>query len=195
MTFGQQNAGALATVGYGTALGILRAARAQGKCIRVIATETRPALQGARLTTYELIHDKIPVTLIVDSMVGYVMQKNLIQKVIVGADRITRLGYVFNKIGTYPIAVLAKRHSIPFYVAAPTSTFDLKKNQEEIIIEERSIEEIIKINGKRIAPRGVNVFNPAFDITPPELVSGIITEKGVSLPPFEDSIAKIFGFK
>ncbi len=168
----------------------MRAAIEQRKCISVVATETRPALQGARLTCFELKNAGIPVTLIADSMVGYVMQKRLVNKVIVGADRITRLGHTFNKIGTYQIAVLAQRHNIPFYVAAPRSTFDFDTNFEDIIIEERSLSEMVMINRKRIAPKGINVLNPAFDMTPPELITAIITEKGLLLPPFEESIAK-----
>ncbi len=188
----QQNAGALATVSYGTALGVIRAVIEQGRCIKVIATETRPALQGARLTCFELKNDDIPVTLITDSMVGYAMQKGLVDKVIVGADRITNSGHTFNKIGTYQIAALAQIHKVPFYVAAPVSTFDLKTKHRDVIIEERSVEEVIKINDKRVAPKGINVLNPAFDMTPPELISGIITDKGLLLPPFEESIRKIF---
>ncbi|MEM3437699.1 MAG: S-methyl-5-thioribose-1-phosphate isomerase, partial [Nitrososphaerales archaeon] len=160
--------------------------------IKVIATETRPALQGARLTCFELKSDRIPVTLIADSMVGYVMQKGLVDKVIVGADRITKLGHTFNKIGTYQIAVLAQKHNIPFYVAAPKSTFDINTKYEDVIIEERSLDEMVIINKKRIAPKGINVLNPAFDMTPPELITGIITEKGLLLPPFEESINNLF---
>lgn len=160
-----------------------------------MATETRPALQGARLTCFELKNDNIPVTLITDSMVGYVMQKGLVDKVIVGADRITNSGHVFNKIGTYQIAVLAQIHKVPFYVTAPLSTFDLKTKHEDVIIEERSVEEVVKINEKRVAPKGINVLNPAFDMTPPELITGIITDKGLLLPPFEESIRKIFNIK
>jgi len=157
-----------------------------------MATETRPALQGARLTCFELKNDDIPVTLIADSMVGYVMQKGFVNKVIVGADRITKLGHTFNKIGTYQIAVLAQRHNIPFYVAAPKSTFDIDTKYEDVIIEERSLDEMVIINRKRIAPKGINVLNPAFDMTPPELITGIITERGLFLPPFEESIKKLF---
>jgi len=172
------NAGSLATVDYGTALAVIRAAWEEGKRIRVVADETRPKLQGARLTAYELMRDGIPVTLITDSMVGYVMSKGLIDKVIVGADRIVRDG-VANKIGTYTVAVLAKEHKIPFYVAAPTSTFDLSKTSEEVIIEERSPDEVTQIGSVRIAPEGVEVMNPAFDITPIKYVDAIICEKGV----------------
>ena len=172
------NAGALATVDYGTALGVIRAAWEQGRKIRVIATETRPKLQGARLTVYELKRDGIPVTLITDNMVGYVMHKRLVGKVIVGADRIVR-DAVINKIGTYTIAVLAKEHNIPFYVAAPTSTFDLAHISANVIIEQRRSEEVTHIGSQRIAPEGVNVLNPAFDITPLEYVTAVICEDGV----------------
>lgn len=172
------NAGALATVDYGTALGVVRAAWEQGKKVRVIATETRPKLQGARLTAYELKRDGVPVTLVTDSMVGYVMYNRLVDKVIVGADRIVR-DAVINKIGTYTNAVLAKEHHIPFYVAAPKSTFDLTHKSTDIIIEERSSEEVTCINSRRIAPEGVNVLNPAFDVTPLKYVTAIICESGV----------------
>lgn len=179
------NAGALATVEYGTALGVIRSVHSAGKNIKVIATETRPLLQGARLTLYELKEEGIPVQLIVDSAVGQTMQLGKIDKVVVGADRILRSGHVINKIGTYMIALAARDNNIPFYVAAPTSTLDRKSTIEEVIIEERSEKEVVNFAGKRTAPKQVSVFNPAFDITPPELVSGIITEKGVIRPPFE----------
>ena len=172
------NAGALATVEYGTALGVIRAAWEQGKNIKVVATETRPKLQGARLTVYELRRDGIPVTLITDNMVGYVMYKRWISKVIVGADRIVR-DAVINKVGTYTIAVLAKEHSIPFYVAAPRSTFDLAHVSTDVTIEERRREEVTHIGSQRITPEGVNVLNPAFDVTPLEYVTAIICEDGV----------------
>jgi methylthioribose-1-phosphate isomerase len=172
------NAGALATVEYGTALGVIRAAWEQGKRIRVIATETRPKLQGARLTTYELKRDGIPVTLITDSMVGYVMYKRLVSKVVVGADRIVK-DAVINKIGTFTVAVLAKEHGIPFYVAAPKSTFDLTHKSADVIIEERKPEEVTQIGSLRIAAEGVDVLNPAFDITPLEYVTAIICESGI----------------
>jgi methylthioribose-1-phosphate isomerase len=172
------NAGALATVEYGTALGIMRASWKQRKKIRVIATETRPKLQGARLTTYELKRDGIPVTLITDNMVGYVMQKRLVNKVIVGADRIVQ-DAVINKIGTFTIAVLAKEHNIPFYVAAPKSTFDLTHTSADVTIEERKPEEVTHIGSQRIAAEGVDVLNPAFDITPLKYVSAIICESGI----------------
>lgn len=172
------NAGALATVEYGTALEVVRAAWKQGKKIRVIATETRPKLQGARLTTYELKRDDIPVTLITDNMVGYVMYKRLVSKVIVGADRIVR-DAVINKIGTFTVAVLAKEHNIPFYVAAPKSTFDLTSVSTDVVIEERKPEEVTHIGSQRIAAEGVDVLNPAFDITPLEYVTAIICESGI----------------
>ncbi|MEM3672865.1 MAG: S-methyl-5-thioribose-1-phosphate isomerase [Candidatus Bathyarchaeia archaeon] len=172
------NAGALATVGYGTALGIIRAAWEDGKRIRVIATETRPKLQGARLTTYELKRDGIPVTLITDNMVGYVMRKKLVNKVVVGADRIVK-DAVINKIGTFTIAVLAKEHNIPFYVAAPKSTFNLTQKSADVVIEERSPEEVLYIGSQRIAVEGIDVLNPAFDVTPLEYVTAIICESGI----------------
>lgn len=172
------NAGALATVEYGTALGVIRAAVEQGKRISVIATETRPKLQGARLTAYELKRDGIPVTLISDTMVGYVMYRRMVNKVIVGADRIVR-DAVINKIGTYQIAVLAKEHDIPFYVAAPKSTFDLTRTSAEVTIEERSPEEVLYVGKERIALEGVAVFNPAFDITPLKYVTAVICEDGI----------------
>jgi len=180
---------------YGTALGVIRAAWERGRCVQVIATETRPAFQGARLTCFELKNDNIPVTLITDSMVGYVMQKGLIDKIIVGADRITKSGYTFNKIGTYQISALAQIHKVPFYIAAPISTFDQTTEYEDVIVEERRVEEVVKINEKRIAPKGIKVLNPAFDMTPPEFITGIITDKGLLLPPYEESIRSIFNIK
>jgi methylthioribose-1-phosphate isomerase len=184
----QCNAGALATVGYGTALGVVRAAVEQGKLVKVLVPETRPALQGARLTAFELVRDRIACTLISDTAVGHMMSLGRVDCVIVGADRITRDGYVFNKIGTYQEAVLAKRHGVPFYPAAPRSTFDLTRTHEQITIEERGADEVVRIRGKRIAPRGVPVANPAFDMTPPELVTSMITERGLLRAPFEESI-------
>jgi methylthioribose-1-phosphate isomerase len=172
------NTGTLATVSYGTALAPIRTAVGQGKKIRVFATETRPRLQGAKLTTYELLRDRIPVTLIVDGAVGYVMMRRLVDKAIVGADRITTR-FVANKVGTYQVALAAQANQVPFYVAAPSSTFDLRSGEAEVKIEERSSQEVTHIGGKRIVPRGVEVFNPAFDLTPIELVKGFITEKGV----------------
>ena len=172
------NAGELATVEYGTALGVVRTAWEQGKRIKVVADETRPLLQGARLTAYELKRDGIPVTLITDNMAGWVMHKDMVNKVIVGADRIVQDGVV-NKIGTFSVAVLAHEHGIPFYVAAPTSTFDLAHKASDVIIEERKPEEVTHIASQQIAPDGVNVLNPAFDITPLKYVSAIICEKRV----------------
>jgi len=186
------NAGALATVAYGTALGVIRAAKESGKNIKVIATETRPVQQGSRLTAFELKHDGIDVSLIPDTAVGYSMAQGLVNKVIVGADRILRTGHVFNKIGTYQVATMAKQHGIPFYVAAPLSTFDLKSNPDDVIIEQRKASEVTGIGDKKTAPDDINVINPAFDMTPPELISGIITEKGVAKPPYEESIKKLF---
>jgi methylthioribose-1-phosphate isomerase len=172
------NAGELATVEYGTALGVVRAAWEQGKRIKVIVEETRPLLQGARLTAYELKRDGIPVTLITDSMGGYVMSKGFVDKVIVGSDRIVQDGVV-NKIGTYSVAVLAHEHGIPFYVAAPKSTFDLAHKATDVVIEERKPEEVTHIGSQQIAPNGINVMNPAFDITPLKYVSAIICESQV----------------
>ena len=185
------NAGALATVAYGTALGVVRAIKESGKNIKVIATETRPVMQGSRLTTFELKHEGIDVSLIPDTAVGYTMANGLINKIIVGADRILSTGHVFNKIGTYQIALIAKQHNIPFYVAAPLSTFDLNSNTGDVVIEQRKASEVTSIGNKRTAPDGINVINPAFDMTPPELISGIITEKGVIRQPYEESIKKL----
>jgi methylthioribose-1-phosphate isomerase len=186
------NAGALATVAYGTALGVIRATKESGKKIKVIATETRPVQQGSRLTAFELKHDGIDVELIPDTAVGYAMANNLVNKVIVGADRILRTGHVFNKIGTYQIATMARQHKIPFYVAAPLSTFDLQSNPDDVKIEQRKASEVTTIGDKKTAPDDIGVINPAFDMTPPELITGIITEAGVAKPPFEDSIKKLF---
>ncbi|MDI9643605.1 MAG: S-methyl-5-thioribose-1-phosphate isomerase [Candidatus Verstraetearchaeota archaeon] len=182
------NAGALACVEHGTALGVVRSAAEEGKNFIVYATETRPLLQGARLTAFELKNEGIPFRLLTDNMVGYVMRQRLVNKIIVGADLITRYGDVVNKIGTYGIAALARHHGIPFYVAAPLSTIDLAKNIEDVIIEERSPTEVTCIRGIKIAPDGTKVINPAFDITPRELVSGIITEVGVVDPPYDLSL-------
>ena len=185
------NAGALATAGYGTALGVIRAAVEAGKTIEVYADETRPYLQGARLTAWELMEDNIPVTLISDNMAGYFMAKGEITGVIVGADRIAANGDVANKIGTYSVAVLAKENGIPFYVAAPISTLDLKlKSGLEIPIEERDSREITHIQGHPIAPYDVKVKNPAFDVTPNRYITAIITEEGVIRPPFNENLAK-----
>ncbi len=177
------NAGRLACVDWGTALGVIRSARAQGKDIKVISCETRPLNQGSRITTWELMQDKIPVTLITDSMSGHVMRKGMVDCVIVGADRITR-DAVFNKIGTYTHSVIAKEHNVPFYVAAPVSTFDFERFEDEIEIELRKPEELKFFGKHQIAPLGVNVYNPAFDATPMEYVTAIITENGVFYPPF-----------
>ncbi len=177
------NAGALATAGHGTALGIVRSAHNQGKKIEVFAGETRPFLQGARLTAWELLKDKIPVTLITDSMSGYLMSLNSIDAVIVGADRVTSNGDVINKIGTYSLAVLASQHNVPFYVACPFSTIDMKTvSGKEVIIEERDSKEVTGYKDNNWSPEGVTVFNPAFDVTPADLVTFLITENGVINP-------------
>lgn len=187
------NAGALATVDYGTALGVIRSAHKEKHNISVIIGETRPYLQGARLTTWELLKEKIPVTLITDNMVGYCMKNNLIDIAIVGADRIAKNGDTANKIGTYSLALLATYHQIPFYIAAPSSTFDLSiKNGDEIPIEFRSKEEVIKLNNHKIAPEEVEVLNPSFDITPHELIQGIITEKGIIESPNLETVTNFF---
>ena len=175
------NAGSLATVDYGTALGVIRAAIEEGKNVKVISCETRPRLQGAKLTCYELMRDGIPVTLISDTMVGYVMSRGMVDKVVVGADRIVR-DAILNKIGTYTVAVLAFEHGIPFYVAAPMSTMDQSSSSEDAVIEERNPMEVTNVGCERIAPEGVNVLNPAFDITPLEYVDAVITEEGVLVP-------------
>jgi len=184
------NAGALATGGYGTALGVIRSAHQAGKNISVYACETRPLLQGARLTAWELMQDEIPVTLIADNMAGYLLQQGKINLIIVGADRIAVNGDVANKIGTYSLAVLAYHHHIPFYIAAPISTFDFKiKNGRDIPIEERKPEEICFFGNCAIAPPGVPVYNPAFDVTPSMYVTGYITERGILKPPFAKPIS------
>jgi len=186
------NAGALATAGYGTALGVIRAAVEQGKKIKVFADETRPFLQGSRLTAWELMKDGIDTTLITDNMAGYMMKKGLIDVVVVGADRIAANGDVANKIGTYSVAVLAKEHKIPFYVAAPISTIDLNiKNGDKIPIEERDIKEVTHIKEIPIASPGIKVRNPAFDVTPNKLVTAIITERGIVRKPFEKSLKRV----
>jgi methylthioribose-1-phosphate isomerase len=183
------NAGALATAGYGTALGVIRAAVEQGKNIQVFADETRPFLQGARLTAWELMKDGVPVTLITDNMAGHFMKLGRISCVIVGADRIAANGDAANKIGTYMVAALAARHNIPFYVAAPISTLDLHlKTGEEIPIEDRPATEVTHVKGHRIAPEGVAVANPAFDVTPNDLIAAIVTERGVARAPFTESL-------
>lgn len=188
------NAGALATGGvWGTALGVIRGAVDQGKKISVIADETRPYLQGARLTAWELLQDNIPVTLITDNMSGHLMKKGRVQAVVVGSDRIAANGDVANKIGTYMVAVLARQHGIPFYVAAPLSTVDLNcPTGEEIPIEERNIREITHIQDIQLAPEGIEVNNYAFDVTPNEFVDAIITEKGVARKPYSESLRKMF---
>ncbi len=187
------NAGALATAGFGTALGVIYAAWKEGKRFHVFVDETRPLLQGARLTAWELSQAKIPVTVLTDSMAGWLMKQGRIDLVIVGADRIARNGDTANKIGTYSLAVLASHHHIPFYVAAPTSTLDLQlASGEEIPIEERAEEEVNHIGGRRIAPKGINIFNPAFDVTPYPFINGIITEKGIVRKPFNKNLKKIF---
>ena len=187
------NAGSLATVAYGTALGVIRAARESGKRLSVIATETRPVMQGSRLTAFELLHDGIDVSLITDTAVGHMMARGAINHVIVGADRVLHTGHVFNKIGTYQVAILANKHKVPFYVAAPLSTFDFESNPDDVIIEDRSADEVVKVGNKRIAPKGVRVFNPAFDMTPPELITGIITQKGILTPPFDKNLKALLG--
>lgn len=188
------NAGGLATADYGTALAVLFKAKEQGKKIKVYADETRPLLQGSRLTAWELMHAGIDVTLICDNMAAHVMKQGKVQGVIVGADRIAANGDTANKIGTYGVSILAKEHGIPFYVAAPVSTFDLGiKSGDNIPIEERSPEEVTNGFGKRTAPEGVNVFNPAFDVTPAKNITAIITEKGVISRPSYESIQQILG--
>jgi len=185
------NAGALATVGHGTALAVVRTAIEQGKKISVIATETRPLLQGARLTAFELAHDKIPVRIICDSAAAQVLSRGIVDKVVVGADRILGTGHVTNKIGTLPIALSARHYAVPFYAAAPVSTLDLLTDASSVVIEERDQREILYFNGKRIGPRAVEALNPAFDITPPEVVTGIVTDRGVASPPFMESLRSL----
>lgn len=186
------NAGALATAGYGTALGVIRAAVEAGKKIAVFADETRPFLQGARLTAWELHKDNIPVTLITDNMAGHFMKAGKIDCIVVGADRIASNGDVANKIGTYSVAVLAKENNIPFYVAAPISTLDMNIGSgEQIPIEERVTTEVTHVKGAQLAPEGINVANPAFDVTPNRYVAAIITERGVARPPFTESLRRL----
>jgi methylthioribose-1-phosphate isomerase len=186
------NAGALATAGYGTALGVIRAAIESGKELHVFADETRPFLQGSRLTAWELMKDNIPTTLISDNMAGAIMRQGKINAVVVGADRIAANGDVANKIGTYTVAILAKEHGIPFYVAAPTSTVDLETpDGSKIPIEQRAATEVTHMAGKQIAPDGVGVENPAFDVTPHEYVSAIITERGVARAPYTESLKRL----
>jgi methylthioribose-1-phosphate isomerase len=187
----QCNAGSLATVGYGTALGVVRAATEAGKYVSVIVPETRPALQGSRLTAFELARDGIDCTVISDTAVGHMMSAQRVDKVVVGADRITRDAYLFNKIGTYQMAVLARRHNVPFFPAAPSSTFDMSRTHDKITIEQRGFDEVVKIRGRRIAPKGVSVANPAFDMTPPELISSMISDRGLIESPVEKNITQI----
>jgi len=188
------NAGALATVGYGTALGVIRSAYAKDPTIKVFADETRPRQQGSRLTTWELTTDGIDTTLITDGMCSYFMKKGMIDMVVVGADRIAANGDTANKIGTYTVAICAKHHNVPFYIAAPLSTIDTSiKSGDEIPIEERSHEEVTHINGDWICAKNVNIINPGFDVTPNELISGIITEVGIIRPDYTENIKKAFG--
>jgi methylthioribose-1-phosphate isomerase len=186
------NAGALATAGYGTALGVIRAARDEGKKLHVYVDETRPVLQGARLTAWEMKKEKIPATLITDNMAGFLMQQGKIDKIIVGADRIASNGDTANKIGTYSLAVLARAHRIPFYIAAPLSTFDFSiKTGAAIPIEERQADEVTCFRGIPTAPRGMKVYNPAFDMTPARYIAAIVTEKGVITRPYGRGIARL----
>ncbi len=186
------NAGALATAGYGTALGVVRAAREAGKAVAVIADETRPFLQGSRLTAWELRKDHIPVTVIADNMAASVLARGDVSCVLVGADRVAANGDVANKIGTYPLAVMAHRHRVPFYVAAPLSSIDLDcPSGADIPIEQRAPAEITHVGGVQVVPKGVGVLNPAFDVTPAELVSAIITERGVAHPPYPESLIRL----
>ena len=187
------NAGALATVGYGTSLAVVRAAVEQGKRISVIATETRPLLQGSRLTAFELAHDNIPVKVIVDSAAAQMMSRGVVDKILVGADRILKTGHVTNKIGTLSIALSAKFYGVPFYVAAPVSTVDMATDPSMVVIEERTQREVLYVAGRRVAQRNVEALNPAFDVTPPELVTGIITDRGVAGPPFVESLRSLSG--
>ena len=183
------NAGALATAGYGTALGVIRALKESGKEFEVFVNETRPFLQGARLTAWELKKEKIPATLITDSMAGYLMQQGRVDAVVVGCDRVAANGDVANKIGTYTIAVLARRHGIPFFVAGPTSSIDITcASGKDIPIEQRDAKEVSHIFGKALAPKGMRVLNPAFDVTSQDLITAIITEKGVIHPPYQQNI-------
>jgi methylthioribose-1-phosphate isomerase len=186
------NAGALATAGHGTALGIVRSARDAGKSVSVIACETRPYLQGARLTAWEMVQENIPVTLITDNMAGHLMSCGEVDLVVVGADRVAANGDVANKIGTYTLAVLAQRHHIPFYVASPMSTLDLSiAGGSAIVIEQRPVEEVLGYRDERWAPEGIRVANPAFDVTPAELVTAIITERGIARAPYMKSLAAL----
>jgi len=187
------NAGALATAGYGTALGVIRGAVEQGKSVAVFADETRPFLQGARLTAWELVRDGIDTTVITDNMAGALMRQGKVNFVVVGADRIAANGDTANKIGTYSVAVLAREHQIPFYVAAPLSTIDLNTpDGQHIPIEERNSKEVTHVGGSRLAPDGAHVWNPAFDVTPNNLIAGIITERGIFRAPYNESLARAF---
>jgi methylthioribose-1-phosphate isomerase len=185
------NAGALATVGYGTSLAVVRAAVEQGKRISVIATETRPLLQGSRLTAFELAHDRIPVKVIVDSAAAQIMSRGVVDKILVGADRILKTGHVTNKIGTLPIALSAKFYGVPFYVAAPVSTLDMATDSSMVVIEERNQREVLYFAGRRVTPSNVGALNPAFDVTPPELVTGIVTDRGMAGPPLGESLRSL----
>ena len=187
------NAGSLATAGYGTALAVVRSAVEGGKKVSVIATETRPLLQGSRLTAFELARDGIPVRVICDSAAAQLMAQGVVDKVVVGADRILGTGHVTNKIGTLPIALGAKFYGVPFYVAAPVSTLDLVTDVSRVVIEERDQREVLSVGGRRFAPRNVGALNPAFDITPPELVTGIVTDRGVVALPLAENIRAMFG--
>ncbi|HHY14206.1 MAG TPA: S-methyl-5-thioribose-1-phosphate isomerase [Thermoanaerobacterales bacterium] len=190
------NAGALATVGYGTALGVIRGAHSNDKGVHVFVDETRPFLQGARLTAWELDKEGIPFTIITDNMAGHVISKGMVDLIVVGADRIAANGDTANKIGTYTLAVLAKEHNIPMYIAAPLSTIDMSLTSgDEIPIEERDIEEVLSIQGVQIAPKGSKVYNPAFDITPAGLITAIITDKGIIRAPYGENLKKVFSKK
>ena len=187
------NAGALATAGYGTALGVIRAAFEKGILKKVFACETRPLLQGARLTAWELHQDKIPVTLVADSVAGYLMGQGQIDIIVVGADRIARNGDAANKIGTYSLAILANYHNIPFFIAAPYSTIDMgMATGKEIIVEERHCNEVRHIHGVKVIPEEIQAYNPAFDVTPNKLITGIITDKGILTAPYEKEIERLF---
>jgi methylthioribose-1-phosphate isomerase len=187
------NAGALATAGYGTALGVIRAAAEQGKVTQVFADETRPFLQGARLTAWELVRDQVPTTVITESMAGPLMRRGEIDFVVVGADRIAANGDVANKVGTYTVAMLAHAHGVPFYVAAPLSTIDLATpDGDHIPIEQRAAREVTHLGSTRLAPEGASVWNPAFDVTPAHLINGIITERGIARAPYADSLPLLF---
>jgi methylthioribose-1-phosphate isomerase len=187
------NAGSLATAGYGTALAVVRSAVAEGKNVSVIATETRPLLQGSRLTAFELARDGISVKVICDSAAAQLMAQGVVDKIVVGADRILGTGHVTNKIGTLPIALGARFYGVPFYVAAPVSTLDLVTDVSRVVIEERDQREVLSVGGRRFAPRSVGALNPAFDITPPELVTGIVTDRGVVGQPLAENIRALFG--